>query len=245
MSGVDEAEPGAPRYALDPDRAAAASPTASTPPASTPPADPPPASPAPIIDTRPYRWVIGIFGLALVVAFSISQFATHGVGTTGIPAGRKLHFFSAPLAASTLNGDANLNPPCTLARHDPRALNVCLLTARAPLVLAFFVTGSDACKRQIDTLQAVSREFQPSQVQFAAVAVDASHSATAALVRSRHWTIPVAYDRDGAVGTLYGVEICPLIELSTRGGTIADRLIGEHWLSTGALAGRVQALLRK
>ena len=59
----------------------------------------------------------------------------------------------------------------------------------------------------------------------AAVAVDASHSATAALVRSRHWTIPIAYDLDGAVGTLYGVEICPLLELATRGGTVADRLI--------------------
>ena len=47
------------------------------------------------------------------------QFASHGVGSTGVPAGQRLHFFAAPLAASTLNGAANLNPPCTLARHDP------------------------------------------------------------------------------------------------------------------------------
>jgi hypothetical protein len=34
-----------------------------------------------------------------------------------------------------------------------------------------------------------------------------------------------------------------LVELAYRGGTVAQRLIGEHWLSGEALAGRVQALL--
>jgi peroxiredoxin len=187
--------------------------------------------------------MIGIFGLLLVVAISIYQFARHGVGTTGVPPGHRLHFFAAPLAASTLNGDPNLDPPCTLARHDPRALNICLLSRRAPLVLAFFVTGSTDCRRQVDALQALSGEFPVGAVQFAAVAVNASHSDTAALVRSHHWTIPVAYDRDGAVGALYGVEVCPMVELAYRGGIVKDRLIGDHWVTGTALAPRVRALL--
>jgi hypothetical protein len=187
--------------------------------------------------------MIGIFGLVLVVAISIYQFAAHGVGATGVRPGQRLHYFAAPLAASTLNGDPNLNPPCTPARHDPRALNVCLLARRVPLVLAFFVTGSQDCQRQIDVLQALSGEFSPSAVQFAAVAVNAGHSGTAALVRSHHWTIPVAYDRDGAVGALYGVEICPMVELASRGGIVRDRLIGDHWLTLAALAPRVRALI--
>jgi peroxiredoxin len=223
-------EPGDAPHRLDPDRAAAlAGPTA--------------AAPPPVIDTRPYRWMIGIFGLVLVIAVSIYQFASHGVGTTGVPPGQRLHYFAAPLAASTLNGDPNLAPPCTLARHDPRALNLCLLAHRSPLVLAFFVTGSAACQRQVDALQALSREFPASAVQFAAVAVHASHSNTAALVRAHHWTIPVAYDRDGSVGELYGVVICPMVELAYRGGIVKDRLIGDHWMTSGALAARVRALL--
>jgi hypothetical protein len=128
--------------------------------------------------------MIGIFGLVIVVAISIYQFAAHGVGATGVPPGQRLHYFAAPLAASTLNGDPNLNPPCTPARHDPRALNVCLLARRVPLVLAFFVAGSKDCQRQIDVLQALSGEFPASAVQFAAVAVNAGHSGTAALMRS-------------------------------------------------------------
>jgi peroxiredoxin len=156
-----------------------------------------------------------------------------------------LHFFAAPLAASTLNGDANLNPPCTLARHDPRALNVCLLTKRGPLVLAFFVTNSSQCERQVDTMQALAGLPALRRVQFAAVAVDGSHAAVAKAVRRHGWTIPVAYDADGAVGGVYGVTACPLLELADRGGTVAQRLIGEHWTDESALAARVRTLVNR
>jgi peroxiredoxin len=196
-----------------------------------------------VIDPRPYRWMIGIFGLVLVVGISIYQFATNGVGTTGVPPGQRLRYFAAPLANTNLNGIANLDPPCTLARHDPRALNVCLIAGRRPLVLSFFVIGSAECQRQVDALQQLSARFPIGSVQFAAVAVNGSHSATAALIRSHHWTIPVAYDDGGRVGALYGVVICPMAELAYRGGIVKDRLIGDPWQTSAALAPRVQALL--
>jgi peroxiredoxin len=228
-----EGAPPEQRHRLDPDRAAAAA-------ARRAARRPPP----PVIDTRRYQRMIGLFGLALVIVISISFLTTHGVGTAGIPAGKKLHYFAAPLAASTLNGDANTNPPCTSARHDPRALNICLLAKRAPLVLAFFVTNSGGCERQVDTLQALSSRYSPSQVQFAAVAVRTNHADARRAVRAHHWTIPVAYDADGAVGDIYGVEVCPIVELANRGGIVARRLIGEHWASTSALGPQVQALVR-
>jgi hypothetical protein len=188
--------------------------------------------------------MIGIFGLLLVLAVSIYQFATHGVGTTGVPPGHKLHFFAAPRADTNLVGDPNLNPPCSTARHDPRALNICLLVQREPLVLSFFVTGSSQCRSQVDGLQTLSREFGPGVVAFAAVAVNAGRRTTDALVRSHHWTIPVAYDRDGSIASLYAVAVCPMVELAYRGGIVKDRLIGSRWQSSAALAPQVRALLR-
>lgn len=199
-----------------------------------------PPPPAPAIDTRRYGWMIGLFGLALVVAVSIYQFATHGVGTTGIAPGHRLRFFAAPLANTTLVGDPNLHPPCTVARHDPRALNVCLLAARGPLVLSFFVTASSECVHQVDALQALSRRYR--DVQFAAVAVHGSRTSVARLVRSHGWTIPVAYDRDGSVGSVYGVAVCPMAELAARGGIVRDRLIGDPWETARELEPRVRAL---
>jgi hypothetical protein len=225
----DASEERAP-YRLDPDRAAKAS--AAGTPGSAPP--------RPVIDTRPYRWAVGIFGLILLIAFSVYMFTTRGVQSAGIPPGKHLHYFVAPLATSRLNGGANLSPRCAPAHPNPQALNVC---GRRPLVLGLFVTGSGDCTKEIDTLQTVSHEFPPSQVQFAAVAVQASQSATAALVRRHHWTIPVAYDVNNAVGYVYDVEICPMVELAYRGGIVADRLIGDKWLSPSAVSARVRAML--
>jgi peroxiredoxin len=185
--------------------------------------------------------MIGLLGLTLVVVISIAFLTSRSAGTAGIPAGHQLRLFAAPLADTTLNGDANLNIRCPPARHDPRALNVCLLEKRGPLVLAFFVTGSGTCEHQVDALQTISTRFP--QVQFAAIAVRADHHSTAAAVRSHHWTIPVAYDADGAVGALYGIEVCPIVELATRGGLVKQRLIGGRWTDPGALAPRVQALV--
>lgn len=227
---------------LDPERAsAAARPKAKPEPdhaASETPGTPP--LPPPVIDTRRYRWMIGIFGLVLVIAISIYQFARNGVGTTGVPPGQRLHFFAAPLANTNLSGDPNLNPSCTLAKHDPRALNICLIAHSKPLVLSFFVLGSSQCEHQVDALQQLSTRFPT--VQFAAVAVNAGHSSTASTVRSHHWTIPVAYDDDGAIGGLYGVAICPMAELAYRGGIVKDRLIGDNWQTAASLAPRVRAL---
>ena len=255
MNGAPEPPP-LPR--LDPDRASAPEPSPAPPDAPPlPRLDPdrasapePPSAPSaplhhsvqppPTVDTRRYRWMIGIFGLVLVVAISVYQFATHGVGTTGVPPGQRLHFFAAPLAATNLNGDPNVDPSCTPAKHDPRALNVCLAVKRGPVALAFFVPGASQCIRQVDALQALSRQFPG--VQFAAVAIDAGHAAVARAVRSHAWTIPVAYDRDGRIGSLYGVAACPMLELAYRGGVVKDRLIGDRWQSADALAPRVRAL---
>jgi hypothetical protein len=203
-----------------------------------------PNTPAPL-DTRRYVWIVGALASAGVIAFLLYALTSHSSsGTAGVPAGGRLHLFAAPLAASTLNGDANMNPPCTLVRHDRRALNVCLLVKRGPLVLAFFVTNSSQCEREVDTMQALAGRRALRRVQFAAVAVGGSHAATAKAVRAHRWTIPVAYDADGAVGGAYGVTVCPLLELAERGGVVAQRLVGEHWLTAGALEARVQALLR-
>ena len=225
----DELELGLPRHRLDPDLAAAAA-----------GAHEPQRLPPPAIDTRRYRWMIGIFGFILVIAFSIYEFNKHGVVSPGVPAGKQLHFFVAPLATIGPDKPANPRPRCDPEHPNPVALNVC---GRTPLVLALFATGSGACKRQVDTLQTVSRRFRGSGIQFAAVAVSGGRADTRRLVRQRRWTIPVAFDSAGAIGALYGVSICPMLEIARRGGVVAQRLIGEHWLNADALAGRVRAFL--
>jgi peroxiredoxin len=235
---ADDAPPG-----LDPDLAAEAARRAGGEPPSSPPGELASKDGVlAVINIRRYRWMIGVLGLIIVIVISVVSFLQRGVVTTGVPAHQRLRYFAAPLALSNLNGTANVgHPTCSPAQHDPRALNICLLVKRAPLVLAFFVTGATQCTGEVNAMQSVSRQI-PS-VQFAAVAVNASHAAAAKAVRAHGWTIPVAYDSDGAVGYQYGVDVCPLVELAYRGGIVQDRLIGDHWARPAALAQRVRALL--
>jgi hypothetical protein len=184
----------------------------------------------------------GAFAVVLVAVFSVLQLTSGsgGHGDAGVPAGAALRPFAAPLASSTLDGDANLDPPCAGGHHDPRALNTCLLVRRAPLVLAFFVTDAASCERSVDAVQALSRTV--SGVGFAAVAIHAGHASARAAVRRHGWTIPVAYDRDGALGETLGIAVCPLLELVRRGGVVARRLVGDRWRSPAAIAGQLGVL---
>jgi hypothetical protein len=45
------------------------------------------------------------------------------------------------------------------------------------------------------------------------------------------------------VGALYGVAICPMVEIARNGGVVTDRLIGNRWIQPAALAARVRAML--
>lgn len=196
-----------------------------------------PARRAPAIDTGRYQWAIGLLGLALLIAFSL-YINLSGKARPGIAPGAPLRRFVAPLAGSGIDRPANANPRCDPRRPNPRGLNVC---GRSPLVLAFFIAQASGCVREVATLQRVAPRFPA--VQFAAVAVRGSPGMITALARSRRWRIPVAYDEDGRIAEIYGVETCPMIYLIRRGGIVAARLLGDRWLSSRALAARVRGLL--
>jgi hypothetical protein len=53
--------------------------------------------------------------------------------------------------------------------------------------------------------------------------------------------MPVGYDRDGAVGSLYGVGGCPTFAYVFPGGTLQSASIGD--LTVNQLSGHVEALL--
>jgi hypothetical protein len=229
---VSEAEP-PPR--LDPDRAIEAARASAAGPELPPRRE---WKPEPPIDTRRYQWMIGGFGLLLVVLFSIYLYARGGSDTIGVPAGQPAHRFVAPLAKSNLDATANAHPRCNPARPAKRGLNVCW---RKPTVLALFVTGHAPCVGEVDTLQRIAGSFP--KIQFAAVAVNATRSSTARLVRRHDWRIPVAYDLTGVIGQVYGFSVCPLVELVRPGGIVAERLIGEKWEPPAVLAAAVRRSL--
>jgi peroxiredoxin len=196
--------------------------------------------PRPPAGASRYTWIVGVLVVIALAYITLNTLGTEKPGSRGVPNGRKLPPFAVPLATSTLEGDAQVDPKKACKVRGADVLNSCQLAARGPVVLAFFATRSKRCERQIDNLERVRTRFP--DVGFAAVSVRGDRGDVRDLVRKRGWGMAVGYDHDGAVANAYAVAVCPTITFARRGGVVADtsfELLGE-----AALTREVEALRR-
>jgi len=198
-----------------------------------------------------YGWLVGVVALLAVVYISLNTLRTEGPGSTGLQPGERLLPFAAPLVDSDLEGDANVaaragqeqagpRPACEV--RDPRALNVCALARRGPVVLAFLTSGAGKCVRELDAIEQVAARFPA--VGFAAVGIKGERDDYRRLAREHGWSFPLAQDRDGAVANLYAVAVCPTVVLAYRGGEVMETALGDQVATPARLAARVRALER-
>jgi thiol-disulfide isomerase/thioredoxin len=206
-----------------------------------------------------YSIIVGLFFLALVAVATIHTLSGGGgEGTLGLdrqPARWPLPEFAVPAAAGKLEGDANVaqddcessTVPCPEdARRRPAcriptagAIRVCELFGR-PLVLSFWFTKSGDCVAQQNVVDAVYERYR-GRVNFLSLDVRDDRDTVRELIRQHGWKLPVGYDRDGAVGSLYKVGGCPTFAYAYPGGTLESASIGD--LTAGQLAARVRRLL--
>jgi len=207
-----------------------------------------------------YTLAVGLLFLGIIVVATISTIDGDGGGETlglgRLPARWSLPQFAVPAAAGELEGDANVAQddcetsaiPCPeearrtpACRVDlPEAIRVCDLFDR-PLVISFWFTkGGDECVQQQDLVERAYRRYR-GRVAFLSLDIRDDRDTVRELIRQRDWTMPVGYDRDGAVGSLYGVGICPTFAYVYPGGTLESAGVGELTLSQ--LSERVDRLL--
>jgi hypothetical protein len=207
-----------------------------------------------------YSIVVGLIFLALVAVATIHTLSGSGAeATLGLdpqPPRWPLPEFAVPVAAGSLEGDANVaqddcessavpcpedatrKPACRIPTVG--AIRVCELFDR-PLVLSFWFTKSGDCVDQQDAVNAVYERYR-GRVNFLSLDVHDNRETVRELIRQHGWRLPVGYDRDGAVGSLYKVGGCPTFAYAYPGGTLESASSGD--LSAGQLSARVRRLLR-
>jgi hypothetical protein len=192
-----------------------------------------------------YAWVVGIAFFVVIVIAAVNSLPNEGKAIRGPRAGARMPQFSAPLATSDLEGDANVcqRAPCSknagpvpACQVRSRAvLNVCELWRR-PVVLTFvFERGAD-CFPQVDRVERMMRSVRG--VNFAVVFFSRKErTEVRAIVTRRGWTMPVAVDQDSAVVNLYRVGGCPTTVFAYAGGRVRSTRLGfltEDELRSGA-----------
>ncbi len=206
-----------------------------------------------------YSIVVGLAFLALVAVASIHTLGGGGgedtLGLDRQPARWPLPEFAVPAAAGRLEGDANVAQddcetsavPCPSDRRrtpacripTAGAIRVCDLFDR-PLVISFWFTKGSDCAEEQDAVDAVYERYR-GRVNFLSLDVRDDRETVRELIRQHGWTMPVGYDRDGAVASLYRVGGCPTFAYAYPGGTLWSASGGD--LGVAQLAARVRRLL--
>lgn len=207
-----------------------------------------------------YTLVVGAIFAALILVALFSTVGGEDSGTLGLdeqPPRWPLPAFAVPVATAVdLEGDANVaqddcetsqlpchddarrSPACRVAGEN--VIRVCDFFDR-PLVLSFWFARGGKCADQQDVVDRVYARYR-GRVGFLSLDIGDDRDAVSDLVRERGWRMPVGFDRDGAVGSLYRVGVCPTFAYAYPGGTLQSASFGE--LSLAQLDARVRGLLR-
>ena len=208
---------------------------------------------------RRYSIVVGLLFAAIIAIAFFNTLSGNRPGTLGLDALQPrwpLPEFAVPVAASGLEGDANIaqddcetsQVPCpadarrTSACHVPGAdvIRVCDFFDR-PLVISFWFTKGGNCADQQDVVNRAYERYR-GRVGFLSLDVRDDRGLVRELIAEHGWRMPVGYDHDGAVADLYRVGGCPTLAFVYPGGTLQSARIGDF--TPPQLDARIRELLR-
>ena len=206
-----------------------------------------------------YSLFVGMafIGIIVVAVINASQTGEGTILGTEEVLGEPLAQFAVPDIQGDLDGDANVaqddcessrnpcpedevrSPACEI--DTPGSIRVCDLFDR-PLVISFWFTRGADCVDDQDGFDEVAREYG-SRANFLSINIRDDRQGVEEIVADRGWTVPVGWDRDGAVSNIYRIGVCPTVAFAFPGGIFQSAEIGDGALDPEALADRVDELI--
>ncbi len=205
-----------------------------------------------------YPLIVGIAFVALIAYATYNSIQTDEGGLLGAEdaeRGRALPEFALPDIQSGLEGDANVaqddcetsQNPCPEPRtpacqiEEEGAIRVCDLFDK-PLAISFWFTGGAECLTEQDAFNRASERFE-GEINFLSVNIRDDIDEVRQIADERGWTVPVGWDRDGAVSNTYRVGLCPTMALALPGGILDDAVIGTDSFTDEALDEELERLV--
>jgi hypothetical protein len=210
-----------------------------------------------------YPMIVGIAFIALIAYATYNTVTNDDDGLLGAEdaeRGRALAEFAVPDVRAGLERDANVfqddcetadnpcpedeqrTPACEISGPEAEdALRVCDYFDR-PLAISFWFTGGADCLEEQDAFDEVARRYS-GRVNFLSVNIRDDLSEVSDLVAERGWTVPVGWDRDGAVSNVYRVGLCPTVALAYPGGILHSAEIGADSFTEEALSESLDELV--
>jgi hypothetical protein len=142
-------------------------------------------------------------------------------------------------SSNPCSSDQQRTPACEVEL--PHVINVCDLLDR-PLVLSFWFSTPSECPPTQDAIDEAAARYR-GRVNFLSVAVKGEQDELRQIVEDRGWTMPVGWDRDGAVSNLYRVGVCPTVAFVLPGGVLRQARIGADALEASRLDEAIDRLI--
>lgn len=185
-----------------------------------------------------YIVFVGVAFAALIAVATINTIKNTTAGVLGLNAdiaGRALPEFAVPNVRSALVGDANVfqdncsssENPCPSADRRPSACQVHIAGAlrvcdyfNRPLAISFWFTKGASCLPAQDAFNSVAQRFR-GRANFLSIDIRDDRDSVRVLAVQHGWSVPVGWDRDGAVSDVYRVGGCPTVAFAYPGGIFA------------------------
>jgi hypothetical protein len=191
-----------------------------------------------------YVLFVGIAFATLIVVATLNTLNNSSSGVLGLNAdiaGRALPEFAVPNIRGPVDADANVFQddckssanPCPAGDQRPSAceikpagaIRVCDYFDK-PLAISFWFMRAADCLPAQDAFNRVARDFR-GRANFLSIDIRDDRDSVRQTASDHGWSIPVGWDRDGAVSDVYRVGGCPTVAFVYPGGIFAFAKAGD------------------
>jgi AhpC/TSA family len=208
-----------------------------------------------------YVLFVGVAFATLIVVATLNTINNNSAGVLGLNAdiaGRALPEFAVPDIRGNVDADANVfqddcsssQNPCPADDRRPSAceikpagaIRVCDYFDK-PLAISFWFMRAANCLPAQDAFNRVAQDFS-GRANFLSIDIRDDRDSVRQTATDHGWSVPVGWDRDGAVSDVYRVGGCPTVAFVYPGGIFAFAKAGDD-VTEGNLRGDVNELIAR